>query len=884
LNAKYNLQPLRMNKLLLVLIASAVIFNSCKKNSSSGPVVPVSPVTPVNSTDNILNDNAHLVDTLAISGVTATSVSISKSVTTYRPKVGDIILVRPCLQSPYGMLSKVTGVSETPTQVVCTIDPSNLNEAFRQLNIDHSYVDTSFFLTSFRTGPRISISLSDGNTLGNGLKLKGVLTLNILKTTTQYIKKYGSLKPEKIIISADFDTEGSTLEITNPDNSAKVFPGITEVFPLPDIPITIFIGPIPFYFVLAEKVTMNTLALSVSAKGKWTILPKVSFTAGFKYENDVWSSLNTISVDPTAIPLVKGDFSPDLTLTATGTIIEAAYEVTPYHIEALKAFIKASNTLSLTLKPVTPNYSLKYKFDLSGGIKYKFWDGTDGQASLSASLIDRTLLEGNWAPIALSTTVPTTSITQTSAVSGGNITDDGGSAIISRGVCWNASINPTVYNTKTSEGTGTGVFISSLTGLIPDKIYYARAYAINSTDTAYGNEVNFTTAAPTLATVTTTPASAITVTTATAGGNITNYGFAGITARGVCWSTSANPTIANSKTIDGTGTGSFTSSLTGLTANTTYHLRAYATNSAGTAYGNEVSFTTTAATLATINTTGISAITSTTATSGGTITSDGGAPVTSRGVCWSTSADPTIANSKTIDGAGTGNFTSLLTGLTENTTYHIRAYATNNAGTAYGVEFIITTPFAVETVTISGQIWMLKNLDVTTYRNGDLIPQVTDSATWNNLTTGAWRYYNNDPASGAIYGKLYNYYAVSDPRGLAPPGWRIPAHSDFWSLDQNLGGYGISGGKLKSTGTSLWQSPNTDATNSSGFTGLPGGWLINQNGIKFSGQGNYGIWWTTTVDNPSGGIWGFTLSYNNAILDAGGCGRWFGMSVRCIRE
>ena len=187
------------------------------------------------------------------------------------------------------------------------------------------------------------------------------------------------------------------------------------------------------------------------------------------------------------------------------------------------------------------------------------------------------------------TTTDATAIISISASSGGNITNDGGSPITARGVCWGAAQSPTTANSKTTDGSGTGIFTSAITGLTPGTTYYIRAYATNSIGTSYGNQVTLVTTAV-LSTLTTTAASAITSTTATSGGNITNDGGGAITARGVCWSTSQNPTTANSKTADGTGTGSFISSITGLTAGTTYYVRAYSTNSAGIGYGNQVSF------------------------------------------------------------------------------------------------------------------------------------------------------------------------------------------------------------------------------------------------------------------------------------------------------
>ncbi|OQY02885.1 MAG: hypothetical protein B6I20_06115, partial [Bacteroidetes bacterium 4572_117] len=206
---------------------------------------------------------------------------------------------------------------------------------------------------------------------------------------------------------------------------------------------------------------------------------------------------------------------------------------------------------------------------------------------------------GSTASLPTLTTTAASAITETTATSGGNITDDGGATVTARGVCWGTSTNPTTaLGTKTNDGTGTGAFASSITGLIASTTYYVRAYATNSVETAYGNEVSFTTdAAPVIPTLTTTAASAITETTATSGGNITDDGGATVTARGVCWGTSTNPTTAlSTKTSDGTGTGAFASSITGLTASTTYYVRAYATNSVETAYGNEESFMTSAST------------------------------------------------------------------------------------------------------------------------------------------------------------------------------------------------------------------------------------------------------------------------------------------------
>jgi len=287
-------------------------------------------------------------------------------------------------------------------------------------------------------------------------------------------------------------------------------------------------------------------------------------------------------------------------------------------------------------------------------------------------------------PATLTTTV-VSSISYTTAVSGGNISDDGDGSITARGVCLSTSSSPTTSDNKTSNGTGKGTFASSLTGLVPGTTYYLRAYATNIAGTAYGNEITFTTTAIQPATLTTSAVTSVFSSSAVSGGNITDNGGGSITARGVCWATTAGPTISDNLTSNGTGTGSFSSSLTGLSPLTTYHVRAYATNSAGTAYGNEQIFTTPDV-LPVVTTSDVSALTQTASTTGGTVVTNGGGTVTARGVCWSTSSNPTTSNSKTADGTGAGTFTSNITGFASNTRYYVRAYATNSAGTAYGNE------------------------------------------------------------------------------------------------------------------------------------------------------------------------------------------------------
>lgn len=193
----------------------------------------------------------------------------------------------------------------------------------------------------------------------------------------------------------------------------------------------------------------------------------------------------------------------------------------------------------------------------------------------------------------------------------------------------------------------------------------------------------------------------------------------------------------------------------------------------------------------------------------------------------------------------------------------------------------------LKTVKICDQIWMSENLTVSHYRNGDPIPEVKDKYEWKNLKTGAWCYYNNDPTLGAIYGKLYNWAAVIDPRGLAPEGWHIATNAEWIELENCMGGEIYAGGKLKSIGTiengdGLWLSPNKGATNESGFSGLPGGCRI-PDGL-FWGIGYGGYWWTPTEFNilyP----WIRDLNYDRtSFFSYYGFDKVDGMAIRCVKD
>ena len=506
------------------------------------------------------------------------------------------------------------------------------------------------------------------------------------------------------------------------------------------------------------------------------------------------------------------------------------------------------------------------------------------------------------------TTTDVTDITLTSAVSGGNITDDGNGTIIARGVCWSISNNPTLQNNDgyTLDGTGVGTYSSNLTGLTNNTEYFVRAYATNIKGTSYGNQISFNTLAnPVIPTLTTIEVTSITQTTANSGGNITSDGGADVTSRGVCWSsTSILPEIDDPHTTDGTGVGSYSSLLTNLDPNTLYYLRAYATNNVGTAYGNTITFMTLATpTIPTVITQEAYNITQTEAITGGNVLANGGETVTARGVCYSTSPNPSLSDNYTTDGTGIGYFVSTLSGLSHSTQYYIRAYATNSIGTAYGEEFNFTTlapPWNCgellsyegqdyETILIGTQCWMAENLNVGVRIDGDQEP--TDNGQ-------AEKYcYDDDESNCDIYGGLYNwdevmnYDTAEGGQGLCPSGWHMPTDEEWkilegeWDINYPVGdpewdemgwrGYNI-GYRLKDN--SWGGDVNFE------FNAMPGGMLYYP--AQFLHIGEYTRFWTSTQHSTSNPTKAYYRALENGHNDSFRAVEQLhhGYSIRCIKD
>jgi len=294
----------------------------------------------------------------------------------------------------------------------------------------------------------------------------------------------------------------------------------------------------------------------------------------------------------------------------------------------------------------------------------------------------------------------------------------------------------------------------------------------------------------------------------------------------------------------------------------------------------------------------------TTVVSGGVVTSDGGSEVTSRGVCWSAQNPPDIKANTKPQGKGLGNFTSELSGLNPSTTYYLRAYATNKFGTGYGSVISFKTPEPMvtnstpisdidgntyQTIKLGNQYWMSENLKTSRYRNGDPIPTGLSNNEWAITTEGAFAVYDNDPANNDIYGKLYNWFATVDPRCLCPTGWHVPTDDDWTDLSNHIISYNYLysevGGTMKMAGTSLWEPPNTDATNSSGFNAKPGGWMEKPNNYNHTAKGYWTAFWSST---EFGNDFAFSrcLRYNKGELFRiyNNNDKHYGCYVRCIKD
>lgn len=437
-----------------------------------------------------------------------------------------------------------------------------------------------------------------------------------------------------------------------------------------------------------------------------------------------------------------------------------------------------------------------------------------------------------------------------------------------------------------------GIAMFLLVNVLPaqQKMYiYQSGKIIGTYPTAEIDSIIFYASIPV---ITTEAVTDVTVNSAKCGGNVISNGGEEVTERGVCWNTSGNPVYTDSKTLNGTGTGTFEAAISGLSAGQTYYVRSYAKNSVGIAYGNQQVFSTPAAVAPVISSNVDYNVSTTGASITITVSSDGGSNITAKGVIWSASvASPDLNNKDgmTNEGGGSGTFTSTIGGLVPNKTYYVRAYATNSAGTSYGNVFTFTTTDSkftdaegneYSTVTIGSQTWMGQNLKVTKYNNGDII-------------SGSWDY-NNNAQLRNTYGRLYTWNAATDNRKVCPTGWHVPSSDEWDELINYLAnnGYADAGLLAKAmcsqTGWANSGVPNTPGyqqqnNNASGFSATASGMRASWGEYIYM---DYATWWWTSddwIENPQYGAYR-TISNSMAGVTPYVEVKETGFSIRCIKD
>ena len=427
------------------------------------------------------------------------------------------------------------------------------------------------------------------------------------------------------------------------------------------------------------------------------------------------------------------------------------------------------------------------------------------------------------------TTSDVTEITVNSAISGGNVGNDGGNPVSQRGICWSTAPNPTTASSISSNDTGLGSFSSNLTGLSPNTLYYVRAYAINSVGTFYGNQVSFTTAAV---------------------GSITALNCSSATNTGTL--------------TQGTAAGGVSSTVP------------YTGGNGGTHNGQ------------TVTSTGVSGLTATLAA--GTFAS--GADSLTYTITGTPSASGTASFALSIGGQNcTLTRTVNSSGQTGITSHTCGAINVHNPAKTYG-SMTDQQGNVYKTIVIGTQEWMAENLRTTAYSNGNVIANVTENTQWTNLTTGAWCNYNNDSQYDCPYGKLYNWYAVADPRNVCPTGWHVPTDAEWTTLityidpqaftsNANAPQSLVAGGKMKSVGSQYWEAPNSDATNEIGFSGISGGARVGGYFYYFDTDSYY---WSSTTGGSASLAWNRGIFSSASVIRREAVEKGHGHFVRCIKD
>lgn len=512
------------------------------------------------------------------------------------------------------------------------------------------------------------------------------------------------------------------------------------------------------------------------------------------------------------------------------------------------------------------------------------------------------------------------------------------SYVLHRGVCWDTHDNPTVLHSKLDYTTACQqcVYDYNITGLSTNTTYFVRAYAVTPYDTIYGNSTHFRTTAPYLPNVTAN-VSNISYTTARISGEVLSDGGSPVTARGICWGTTLNPSAGTVNTINcGSGLGEFSYTLTNLVPGTYYYIRTFATNSSGTAYSDSLGFYPLNPSAPDVETDSVYDVTASSATASGRVIDFNSDSQISRGFCWSLEYGPTARDNVLVCGSDTGHFVGTITGLLPDTIYFLRAFAINNVDTGYGAIITFQTDtMAPDTLTpdttvtygqpcdpptltdydgnvyhavqIGSQCWMQENLRTTHFANGNPIAMGHTGSS----TSDAYRYApENDMNKVPLYGYLYNWPALvngssgssSNPSGLqgvCPNGWHVPSNAEWNDLANFLGtnypcgGDGQNIAKAMASTTTDWYTNNsnscavgnnTSLNNASGFTALPAGFFAGGSMPSETGPNAYFATSTAGSSFLSYFVTVRYITYSQSTLQSNQELKSSAFSVRCVRN
>jgi len=389
-------------------------------------------------------------------------------------------------------------------------------------------------------------------------------------------------------------------------------------------------------------------------------------------------------------------------------------------------------------------------------------------------------------------------------------------------------------------------------------------------------------------------ASNISYTTATLKGEITDAGSKPMEDHGILVSSNPNPRVGNA-TVKSLGSrttkGIFSVNVTELTTNTTYYFRSYVTIEGVDTYTDKIcNFKTKDYAPPTVTTGAATSVTATSATLEGTVNANDLSTTVTFEYGLTTSYGTEVTSEQSpVTGTTVTSVSIGITGLNAGTTYHYRVKAENAGGAVYGDDMTFTTPEQIidadgniyNTIQIGTQIWMRENLKTTKYNDASDIQLVSDGTNWSNLTTPGYCWYDNDEGTYKdTYGALYNWYTTVDVRNVCPAGWHVPSDAEWTILTDYLGGESIAGDKLKETGTTHWTSPNTGATNETGFTALPGG-CRNHYGPFYYIE-DYGYWWSSS-EGPTIDPWYRYMHYSSSGITKTDGSKRYGFSVRCVK-